>query len=440
MRILVEGGHKLEGTIRVGGAKNAALPILAATLLTPDEVYLENVPQIEDVRVLREVLQSLGTKIEQVGPHELVVRTNEVHHWRAPTELARRMRASFLLMGPLLTRFGHAEAPHPGGCAIGTRPVSVDLKGFGHMGADILQEDGYYVTKARRLIGRRMTLDYPSHTGTENLLMAACLAEGVTVIENASVEPEVTDLANFLNAMGARISGAGTGIVEVEGVDRLHGASYRIMPDRLVAGTLAIAGAITGGKVTLRGVVGQHLRALTSKLAEAGVQITEDGSRCTVTGVRRLAGVDIRTFPYPGFPTDLQAPFGALMTQAHGESAIHETMYDDRLLYVSELIKMGADIHVEGQTAIISGPTSLVGTDVRALDIRSGAAVILAGLVAEGTTTVSNAIQVCRGYEGITEQLSSLGARLLQEWDEEEPGEVPQDVSTEREMECSPGS
>lgn len=440
MRILVEGGRRLEGTVRIGGAKNAALPILAATLLTSDEIYLENVPQIEDVRVLRELLQSLGTKIEQVGPHELIVKASDVYHWRAPAELATRMRASFLLMGPLLTRFGQAAAPHPGGCAIGTRPVSVDLKGFGYMGADILQEDGYYVTRARRLIGRRMTLDYPSHTGTENLLMAACLAEGVTVIENASVEPEVIDLASFLNAMGARISGAGTGIIEVEGVDRLHGVSYRIMPDRLEAGTLAIAGAITGGTVTLRSVVHQHLRALTSKLREAAVQITEEGSRCTVTGTHHLEAVDIRTFPFPGFPTDLQAPFGALMTQAHGESAIHETMYDDRLLYVGELVKMGADIQVEGQTAIINGPTPLMGTEVRALDIRSGAAVILAGLVAQGTTVVSNAIQIHRGYERITEQLSSLGARIWQEQDGEGPGDSTQDVSGERELECSPGS
>jgi UDP-N-acetylglucosamine 1-carboxyvinyltransferase len=419
MHMQIEGGHRLEGVVRINGAKNAALPIITAALLTADECLIENVPCIEDVKNLGVVLQSLGARVEQSRPHQILIRADAVHSCRVPDELARRMRASFLVMGPLLARFGQAEAPHPGGCAIGTRPVSVDVKGFRLMGAEVAQQDGHYGAKARRLVGRRMTLDYPSHTGTENLMMAACLAQGVTVIENASVEPEVIDLANCLNAMGARVSGAGTGIIEVEGVSKLHGVCYRVMPDRIEAGTFAMAGAITGGQVVLRGVVTQQLRALTSKLMEAGVDIVEDGSRYLVKARRRLQAVDIRTFPYPGFATDLQAPFGALMTQAQGESAIHETMYDDRLLYVGELCKMGAQIRVEGQTAWITGPTPLKGTAVRALDIRSGAAVILAGLVAEGQTVVSNVTVVDRGYERLAERLGGLGAKISRS---QEPG------------------
>ena len=412
MQIFIEGGHRLKGEVRINGAKNAALPIMAATLLTSDECILENVPCIEDVKTMKAVLESLGAEVEAEAPHCLIIRARGVDDCWVPAELAAKMRASFLAMGPLLARFGHAEAPHPGGCAIGTRPVSVDIKGFTLMGADIRRSDGYYAAKAQRLVGRRIILDYPSHTGTENLLMAACLARGETVIENASVEPEVIDLANFLRAMGARIRGAGAGIIEVEGVERLHGTAYRVMPDRIEAGTFTIAAAITGGSVVLKDVIPRHLGALTSKLIEAGVMVHEEGNRYVVTAGKSLLPVDIQTFPYPGFPTDLQALFGALMTQAHGESTIHETMYDDRLLYVGELRKMGAQIEVKGQTALISGPTPLTGASLRALDIRSGAAVILAGLVAEGLTTISDVFYIDRGYESVDERLVSLGARV----------------------------
>lgn len=412
MQLEIEGGHRLQGTIQVGGAKNAALPILAATLLTEDECYLENVPSIEDIKMMATVLQSLGAEVAPVNNHTVAVQASDIRHWQAPADIARRMRASFLIVGPLLGRVGRAEAPHPGGCAIGTRPVSVDVKGFRLMTAQVERQNGYYTAQVQRLQGSKISLDYPSHTGTENLLMAACLARGTTVITNASVEPEVIDLANFLSAMGARIAGAGTGIIEVEGVDRLHGAVYRVMPDRLEAGTFALAAAITGGSVTLQRIVPQHLGALFSKLRETGVEVNEGEDECQVTAGHELRPVDIQTFPYPGFPTDLQAPFGALLTQARGESSIHETMYDDRLLYVSELCRMGAQIKVQGQTAIINGPTTLKGTSVRALDIRSGAAVILAGLVAEGVTTVSDVFHVNRGYESIDEKLVSLGARI----------------------------
>lgn len=415
MRIFLEGGHPLQGEVEIGGAKNAALPILAATLLTDDECLLENVPCIEDVRTMIRVLEQLGVEIRVEGPHSISVRAEEVSSDTVPPDLATRMRGSFLVVGPLLSRFGRVTTPHPGGCAIGTRPVSVDLKGFETMGASVSRLDGNYIFSVRRLRGERLSLDYPSHTGTENLLMAACLADGSTVIENASVEPEVVDLANFLRAMGARIYGAGTGTIHVEGVPKLHGVVYRVMADRLEAGTFAIGAAITHGQVTLRGRVSQYLGALTSKLIEAGAEVEAAKDCYTISVPQDLKPVDIQTFPYPGFPTDLQAPFGALMTQANGISSIHETMYDDRLLYVGELRKMGAQITVAGQTAIIQGPTPLRGAEVRALDIRSGAAVILAGLAAEGTTTVSDIFYVDRGYEDIDGKLRCLGARVWRE-------------------------
>jgi UDP-N-acetylglucosamine 1-carboxyvinyltransferase len=291
--------------------------------------------------------------------------------------------------------------------------VSVDVKGFQQMGAHLGQDDGCYVFKTPQLEGARIYLDYPSHTGTENLLMSACLARGRTIIENASVEPEVVDLANFLKAMGARISGAGTGTIQIEGVPRLHGTAFRAMPDRLAVGTYALAAAITGGSVALRGVISQHLGAFTAKLLESGITVIEDGEVYRVKAGKSLNGLYLRTFPYPGFPTDLQAPFGALLTQAEGESVVHETMYDGRLSYVTELQRMGASIDLQGpHTAVIRGPTPLKAAEVRALDIRAGAAVILAGLTAEGVTVVSDSQSVDRGYDRIDEKLSSLGAKV----------------------------
>jgi UDP-N-acetylglucosamine 1-carboxyvinyltransferase len=411
MHLVVEGGQKLNGEVSVAGAKNAALPILAAALLTADECFLENLPDIEDIRNMSALLRELGATVKG-AEHGFVIKADNLRSAAISPDLATRMRGSFLAVGPLLGRLGKAHAPHPGGCSIGTRPVSVDLKGFQAMGAEIDRQDGHYALEAKRLVGGRISLDYPSHTGTENLLLAACLAEGTTVIENASVEPEVADLASYLNAMGARVYGAGTGIIQIEGVRRLHGAVYRVMPDRLEAGTFAIAAAITRGAVTIRGRVARYLGALSSKLAEAGIAVTADKELYRVEGCEQPLAVDIQTFPYPGFPTDLQAPIGALLTQAHGESSIHETMYDGRLLYVGELQKMGADIKVEGQTALIKGPTPLKGSEVRALDIRSGAAVILAALAAEGRSVISDVGYVDRGYEGVDAKFARLGARI----------------------------
>jgi UDP-N-acetylglucosamine 1-carboxyvinyltransferase len=411
MRLVVEGGQKLNGEVSVAGAKNAALPILAAALLTADECFLENLPDIEDIRNMIALLRELGASVSE-EEHGVVVKADTLRSSAISADLATTMRGSFLAVGPLLGRLGKARAPHPGGCAIGTRPVSVDLKGFQAMGAEIDRLNGHYALEARRLVGGRISLDYPSHTGTENLLLAACLAEATTIIENASVEPEVADLASYLNAMGARIYGAGTGIIQVEGVRKLHGAVYRVMPDRLEAGTFAIAAAITQGSVAIRGRVARFLGALSSKLAETGAAVTAEKELYLVEGCEQPVAVDIQTFPYPGFPTDLQAPIGALLTQANGESSIHETMYDGRLLYVSELQKMGADIKVEGQTALIKGPRRLKGSEVRALDIRSGAAVILAALAAEGRSVISDVGYVDRGYEGIDTKLAQLGAKI----------------------------
>lgn len=411
MHLVVEGGQKLNGEVPIAGAKNAALPILAAALLTADECFLENVPDIEDIRNMGALLRELGATVQAVE-HGFVIKADNLRNSAISPELATRMRGSFLAVGPLLGRLGKAHAPHPGGCSIGTRPVSVDLKGFQAMGAEIDRQDGHYALEAKRLLGGRISLDYPSHTGTENLLLAACLAEGTTVIENASVEPEVADLASYLNAMGARVYGAGTGIIQVEGVRRLHGAVYRVMPDRLEAGTFAIAAAITRGAITIRGRVARYLGALSSKLAEAGITVTAEKELYRVEGCEQPLSLDIQTFPYPGFPTDLQAPVGALLTQAQGESSIHETMYDGRLLYVGELQKMGADIKVEGQTALIKGPTPLKGSEVRALDIRSGAAVILAALAAEGRSVISDVGFVDRGYEDVDRKFAGLGARI----------------------------
>lgn len=421
MQFVIEGGKALRGEVDIGGAKNAALPIIAATLLTSDECLLENVPDIEDVRVLVGVLNEMGVQARFLGPNNVLVRSTGIETSQVPVGLATRMRGSFLVAGPILARFGEVYIPHPGGCAIGTRPVSVDLKGLQTMGAKCEASDGLYCMRTERLEGQRISLDYPSHTGTENLLMAACLARGTTIIENASVEPEVVDLANCLSAMGARIYGAGTGIIRVDGVNRLHGIAYRVMPDRLEAGTLAVAAAVTGGSVSFGGAVSQYLGALTSKLGEAGVAVTSRKDRYTVAAGPRILPVDVRTYPYPGFPTDLQAPFAVLMTQADGESPIHETMYDRRLKYVSELEKMGADITVEGRTAIVRGPTRLRGASLRALDIRSGAAVVLAGLIAEGQSTVEQIQLVDRGYEKLDSKLRGLGAKIHRQGQESSP-------------------
>ncbi|MHB0870790.1 MAG: UDP-N-acetylglucosamine 1-carboxyvinyltransferase [Chloroflexota bacterium] len=413
-RFIIEGGVPLSGTVQVDGAKNAALPIMAACLLTGERCTIRNVPDIEDIRSMARVLESIGARVDFPGNGSLAIEAADITSTAPPTDLMRRMRASFLVMGPLLARVGRAQAPHPGGCAIGMRPVNVDIRGFIAMGARVLQENGNYVAVAQSggLHGASIYLDYPSHTGTENLLMASVLAEGRSVIKHASVEPEVVDLANFLVKMGARISGIGSTRLEIEGVEGLHGCDYSVIPDRLFAGTFAIAAAITGGDVRLERVICEHMDPVTYKLLEAGALVEEGDHWMRVVGRKPMSPVEIQAIHYPGFPTDLQAAFGSLLTQAAGTSLIHERVFENRLLYAEELRRMGADIRVSGQTAEILGPARLTGTTVSALDIRSGAAVILAALAAEGTATVEDAHHVNRGYADIVGTLAGIGARI----------------------------
>jgi len=405
----VRGGKPLKGTITIQGAKNAALPIIAATLLTEDPCVIENMPQTADIQVMLDVLRHLGARAEFAGRGRLLIEAADIRSRTTPDELASRLRGSFLVMGPLLARFGQASAPQPGGCVIGSRPLDVPVKGFSHLGAQVAVVDDRF-SASGKLRGANFVLDYPSHTGTENILMAAALAEGITVIENASTEPEVLDLVGFLQAMGARIAWTGPGTVAVQGVSRLHGTVYRLMPDRLEAGTYLLAGAITGGDVTVRRVVPRHLHAVTAKLEEAGALVESGEHSIRVRVDRPLGAVDIHTYVYPGFPTDLQQPFGALLTQAVGESLIQETVFEDRLRYLAELARMGANVESRGQTAFIRGPSRLHGAEVCAHDLRAGAAVVLAGLAASGETVVRNGQYIERGYTDFAANLRALGA------------------------------
>lgn len=412
-KFIIEGRHALVGELKASGAKNAALPVMAAALLTSEPCIIDNVPMISDIRAMAELLVSLGCDVlVDEARHRVTICAAHVDKLSISEALASRMRASFLVTGPLLARFGEVEAPHPGGCSIGSRPVNVDIRGFLNMGAQVEQKGATYFLWARGLTGRSIYLDYPSHTGTENLLMAACLAKGRTVIKNASAEPEVVDLAEFLVRMGAHISGAGSSVIQVDGVDELYGIRHRVVPDRIEAGTFAIAAAITGGEVTLRDVVISHMDPLTYKLREMGIEVVEGDRTYTVRGTKSLRSVELQTLPYPGFPTDLQAEFASLLTQANGASIVHERIYDNRLLYAEELRKLGASIRVSGQTATIVGPTPLIGGTVKALDIRSGAALILAGLAAEGATEIENVFHVYRGYEHLESKLRQLGATI----------------------------
>lgn len=408
----IQGGARLVGTVWVGGAKNAALPIMAGGLLTSEPCVLHNLPRIDDTETLGQVLRALGARVEFPEAHTAIITADRLTSLQAPTDLVKRMRASFLVVGPLLARLGSAEAAQPGGCDIGIRPVNVDVEGFREMGAEVVLDEGGYRVRCGRLKGATMYLDYPSHTGTENLLMAACLAEGETVIKHASTEPEVIDLARFLRAMGARIEGDGTSMLVVEGVDRLHGCEYTVMPDRLIAGTYAAGAAITQGDVTVEGVIPEHLDPVVYKLEKMGARIEIGGSTLRCVGQGPLRSVDIQAIHYPGFPTDLQAVFGAMLTQAEGTSTIHERVFENRLCYAEELNRMGANIEVDGQTARVSGPTRLRGSAVRALDIRTGAALTLAALVAEGETTLNDAHHVSRGYEDLVQVLQRLGGQI----------------------------
>ena len=414
-RFIIEGGHPLQGSIRISGAKNAALPCMAAALLTAEDCILENVPRIEDVTIMAQVLAALGAKVEWLGEDRLRLNAAHIATTEAPSHLVVKNRASFLVMGPLLGRFGEAACSPPGGDVIGMRPIDVHLVGFQALGAKVSRSDEKYRAQAKELEGTGIFMDYPSNMGTENLIMAACLARGETVIKNAACEPEIACLAEALNRMGAKIHGAGTNTIQIQGVPRLHGFTMSVIPDRIEAGTYAIAAAISGGDVTLNDVRYDHMDAFIWKLREAGVGVYLDEGSIRIKGNGCLSAVTIQALPYPGFATDLQATIGVLLTQAKGVSVIHERVYDNRLLYVGELRRMGAEVVVAGQTAIITGPTPLVGTPVRALDIRSGAALVLAGLVAQGRTEIYDIYHLDRGYQDLDKKFKCLGADITRQ-------------------------
>lgn len=414
-KFVIEGRGPLYGDVATSGAKNAALPIMAATLLTTDECVIENVPLVQDVRTMAELLRTLGCFVRlDESNHQIIVRAPARADLQpiVPDSLARKMRASFLVTGPVLARAGRVSAPHPGGCSIGRRPVNVDIKSFAAMGARVRLKADQYDLEADKLQGERIYLDYPSHTGTENVLLAATLATGTTVIKHASAEPEVADLVACLRQMGARIKGIGTSFLEVQGVEQLHGVHYRVMPDRIEAGTYAIAGAISGGEVTIRDIVPDHMDPLTHKLREVGAVVETDDADFRVRSSGVLRGVEVQTLHFPGFPTDLQAAFATLLTQSDGTSIIHERVYDDRLQYAGELRKLGACVEVTGQTATVTGPSQLHGGVVRALDIRCGAALILAAVAASGTTEIRDIFHVDRGYENVEDKLRGLGVQI----------------------------
>ncbi|TAM46521.1 MAG: UDP-N-acetylglucosamine 1-carboxyvinyltransferase [Gammaproteobacteria bacterium] len=412
-KLIVTGGNSLKGEIRISGAKNAALPVLVASLLTPEPLLISNVPHLQDITTTMELLGHIGVRLVMGDKMVIEAYAGQTTSVRAPYELVKTMRASILVLGPLLARFGEAEVSLPGGCAIGSRPVNLHVKGLQAMGADINLDGGYIRARAKRLKGARIFMDLVSVTGTENIMMAAALADGVTVIENAAREPEVVDLANCLIAMGAKIEGAGSDVITIEGVERLHGAEHEIIPDRIETGTYLVAGAMTAGDVRLRNTRPELLTAVLEKLAETGARIetTPNSIRLDMQG-RRPKAVSARTAPYPAFPTDMQAQFIAMNAIADGTATVTETIFENRFMHVYELQRMGADIEMEGNTAIVRGVKSLTGAPVMATDLRASASLALAGLVAEGETTVDRIYHIDRGYECIEEKLAQLGARI----------------------------
>ena len=412
-KLIITGGAVLSGEIRISGAKNAALPIIVSTLLSDDPVLIRNIPHLHDITTTMELLGRMGVSLTMDEKMDVEVNPTTINSYVAPYELVKTMRASILVLGPLLARFGEAEVSLPGGCAIGARPVNLHIHGLELMGADIKVEDGYIKAKCKRLKGAKIVLDVVTVTGTENLMMAAALADGTTILENAAREPEVVDLANCLNAMGAKVSGAGTDTITIEGVERMHGATYDILPDRIETGTYLVAAAVTGGKVKLKDTDPTLLDAVISKLEEAGAEIEmgEDWISLDMKG-KRAKAIDVRTAPYPAFPTDMQAQFSILNAVAEGSSSITETIFENRFMHVSELKRMGADIEVNGNTALVKGVEELKSAPVMATDLRASASLVIAGLVAEGDTVVERIYHIDRGYECIEEKLQQLGATI----------------------------
>lgn len=413
-KLIVKGGNKLYGTVKTSGAKNAVLPILAASVLGKTPSLLEDIPDLADVKTICQVLECLGVKIEKVGANSLRIDSSNITSCEAPYELVNKMRASFLVMGSLLARCGQARISQPGGCAIGTRPIDIHLKGFEALGVKIEYGEGYIQATAPKggMVGTTIYLDFPSVGATENIMMAAAMAKGQTILENPAQEPEIIDLANYLNVMGARVRGAGTNKIRIDGVPEMFGAEHTVIPDRIEAGTYMVAVAMAGGDVRVDNVYCEHLSPLISKLREMGVTIHEDVNGVRVIGNGSLKAADIKTLPHPGFPTDMQAQVMALLTIADGNSVVTETVFENRFMHVTELQKMGAQISVDGRKASIAGGAKLVGSRVDATDLRAGAALVLAGLVASGETEVGCIYHIDRGYEGIVDKFCSLGADI----------------------------
>ncbi|MBI2286373.1 MAG: UDP-N-acetylglucosamine 1-carboxyvinyltransferase [Nitrosomonadales bacterium] len=410
-KLAIQGGVPLHGDVRISGAKNAALPILCASLLTGDSLQLGNVPDLNDVATMRKLLQQMGVKIEANG-NQVVLSAAHIDKLEAPYDMVKTMRAAILVLGPLVARFGEARVSLPGGCAIGSRPVDLHIKGLQAMGAEIHIEHGYIHAKAKRLKGARICFDLVSVTGTENLMMAATLADGVTVLENAAREPEVVDLAHCLIAMGAKIEGAGSDTVTITGVEKLHGASHRVMPDRIESGTFLVAAAAAGGSITLTDTRADILDNVLEKLQEAGATIQVADGTISLQMSKRPRAVNVRTAPYPAFPTDMQAQFMALNAVAEGSAMVVETIFENRFMHVQELRRLGAQIDVEGNTAVIKGCAQLEGAAIMATDLRASACLVIAGLVAQGETVIDRIYHLDRGYEHIEAKLSALGAQI----------------------------
>ena len=410
--IVIHGGRSLHGEVCVGGAKNAALPLLFASLLTEDECRLSRMPGVVDIRTALRLLNEIGVSTDWLSDSTVTLSARTIQHLEAPYDLVKTMRASFLVLGPLLARFGKARVSTPGGCAIGTRPVDIHLEGFKQLGASIRIQEGYVEATAKCLHGADIVLEFPSVGATENLMMAATLAQGTTRLENVAREPEIADLAKLLNAMGAQVSGAGSNIITIEGVPRLHGAEHAVIPDRVEAGTFLIAGAITSGDVFVRNAQADHLDAFLQKIRATGIQICVEQDGIWLKGEGRPSNVDVTTWPYPGFPTDLQAQMMALLTIGQGRSLITETVFENRFMHVQELARLGADIHIRGNTAAVNGTAFLSGAPVMATDLRASVSLILAGLAAQGKTEISRVYHLDRGYEKIEHKLSQLGADI----------------------------
>ena len=410
-KLIIHGGRRLVGEVAVSGAKNAALPLLFATLLSSGPHRLGNLPSLRDITTAERLLAGLGADVDSSNG-TVKVTTEKINSMEAPYELVRTMRASVLVLGPLLARYGRARVSLPGGCAIGARPINLHLKGLEAMGAEIHLEHGYVEARAARLEGARIYFDVPTVGGTENLMMAATLARGTTILENAAREPEIIDLANALIGMGANIEGAGTDTITIEGVDDLLPMDYQVMPDRIEAGTFLIAAAMTGGRVGVKGGCADHMEALLSKLEQAGATVAATPETLWVEGPDEIQSVNIKTQPHPGFPTDMQAQFMAMMTLAKGTSMITEAVFENRFMHVSELQRMGADISIEGNTAAVKGVSGLLGAPVMATDLRASACLVLAGLAADNTTEISRIYHLDRGYEKLEEKFRSLGADI----------------------------